>query len=251
MNSILSWVGGKRLLRQKISTLVPEDIASYIEPFGGAGWVLFFKDRWAHNEVYNDIDGELVNLFRSAKFHVEELQKEFKFLVASRELFAQIRENRGLTELQRAARFLYLIKYSFGALGEHFGIAKIGKGAISHKNITEMMEKVHLRMDKVTIEHLSYEEIFKRYDHPKNFFYCDPPYMHGVQYKSQEGKPFDHERLCKELKKLKGRWLLSLDDCREANEMFKDFTIEHVVRQKGIERKYGDMIYREVLIRNY
>lgn len=161
MNSILSWVGGKRLLRQKISTLVPEDIASYIEPFGGAGWVLFFKDRWAHNEVYNDIDGELVNLFRSAKFHVEELQKEFKFLVASRELFAQIRENRGLTELQRAARFLYLIKYSFGALGEHFGIAKIGKGAISHKNITEMMEKVHLRMDKVTIEHLSYEEIFK------------------------------------------------------------------------------------------
>lgn len=75
--------------------------------------------------------------------------------------------------------------------------------------------------------------------------------MHGVQYKSQEGKPFDHERLCKELKKLKGRWLLSLDDCREANEMFKDFTIEHVVRQKGIERKYGDMIYREVLIRNY
>lgn len=52
--SLLNWVGGKRLLRKRIEPLVPKDIKSYIEPFGGAGWVLFYKDKWADLEIYND-----------------------------------------------------------------------------------------------------------------------------------------------------------------------------------------------------
>ena len=56
---LINWVGGKRLLRKIISNLAPDDIQTYIEPFGGGGWVLFFKDRWADVEIYNDLDGRL------------------------------------------------------------------------------------------------------------------------------------------------------------------------------------------------
>ena len=74
--SLLNWVGGKRLLRKRIAPLVPTDIQSYIEPFGGAGWVLFYKDRWADLEIYNDLDGRLVNLFRIVKYHPNALKEE-------------------------------------------------------------------------------------------------------------------------------------------------------------------------------
>ena len=67
MDSIIAWVGGKRLLRKKIETMIPKDIGGYIEPFGGAGWVLLLKEKWARLEVYNDLDSRLTNLFRASK----------------------------------------------------------------------------------------------------------------------------------------------------------------------------------------
>jgi DNA adenine methylase len=77
---LLNWVGGKRLLRKTIAPLIPTDIKSYVEPFGGGGWVLFYKPRWADLEIYNDLDGRLVNLFRIVKYHPEALKEELKYL---------------------------------------------------------------------------------------------------------------------------------------------------------------------------
>ena len=64
---LINWIGGKRQLREAVSKLIPENITSYIEPFGGGGWVLFYYQKWAELEVYNDLDGRLVNLFRVVK----------------------------------------------------------------------------------------------------------------------------------------------------------------------------------------
>lgn len=107
------------MLRNKILSEFPEQgsFESYIEVFGGAGWVLFSSDRHAKTEVYNDVNGNLVNLFRCVKYHPEELQKELGFVLMSREQFFDAREQmeiRGLTDIQRAARFYILIKESFG-----------------------------------------------------------------------------------------------------------------------------------------
>ena len=71
MNSCMGWIGGKRLLRKAILERFPTDeVGRYIEVFGGAGWVLFAKEKLPGQlEVYNDIDGNLVNLFRCVKYH--------------------------------------------------------------------------------------------------------------------------------------------------------------------------------------
>ena len=119
MNSFIGWIGGKRQLRKEIIARFPtENVGRYIEVFGGAGWVLFGKDKVPNQlEVYNDINGNLVNLFRCVKYHCNEVQKELDWLLTSRELFfdclAQLK-TRGLTDIQRAARFFYVIKISFG-----------------------------------------------------------------------------------------------------------------------------------------
>ena len=117
MNSFITWIGGKRLLRKRILAEFPEEgtYKRYIEVFGGAGWVLFAKDRHAEMEVYNDVNGQLVNLFRCVKYHPEELQKELDWVLMSRDIFeSAIQKVEGLTDIQRAARFWISIKESFG-----------------------------------------------------------------------------------------------------------------------------------------
>lgn len=115
MNSFIGWIGGKHQLRKEILARFPEDTPSrYIEVFGGAGWVLFGKQKTSKQmEVFNDINGDLINLFRCVKYHCGELQREMDWMFHSRELFfdyvAQF-SSRGLTDIQRAARFIYVIK---------------------------------------------------------------------------------------------------------------------------------------------
>ncbi len=147
--SLLNWVGGKRLLRKTIKPLVPEDIVSYIEPFGGAGWVLFYKNRWADLEIYNDLDGRLVNLFRVVKYHPESLKDELRYLLGSREMFVQFMKLEPVTDIQNAAKFLFLITRSFGGRGQTFGTVKKSSGGASKSqaNILLKIDAIHERLD--------------------------------------------------------------------------------------------------------
>lgn len=114
MDSFISWIGGKKLLRKKILEQFPEEgvYNRYIEVFGGAAWVLFAKEKYADLEIYNDVNGNLVNLFRCVKYHAEAVQKELDWILMSREQFFDAREQlsiRGMTDIQRAARFYITI----------------------------------------------------------------------------------------------------------------------------------------------
>ena len=124
MNSFIAWVGGKKLLRKFISDKFPEKFDKYIEVFGGAGWVLFYKDKYANTEVYNDINCELVNLFKCVKYHPEAIEKELELSLNSRQIFNEYKNQIdciGLTDIQRAVRYLYLIKASYGAKVSTYG----------------------------------------------------------------------------------------------------------------------------------
>lgn len=248
MDALIGWIGGKRLLRKTIAQLIPADIDAYIEPFGGAAWVMLYKERWADLEVYNDLDDRLVNLFLQVKYHPDELIKEFNLMLASRALFYKILKQEGLTEIQRAARFMFLISRSYGSKGDDFGTSK-KQGTSSLHNRLERIKDLHKRLDKVIIENLSYEQILAKYDSPTNFFYCDPPYVTGCTYANS--KHFNHHDLRNTLGKLKGRFILSYDDNPDVLKLYKGFHILHVTRVKGINRKEGKSDYAEVIIANF
>ena len=252
--SLLNWVGGKRLLRKTIEPLVPKDIQSYIEPFGGAGWILFYKDRWADLEVYNDLDGRLVNLFRIVKYHPEALKEELKYLLGSREMFLQFMKMDGITDIQRAARFLFLITRSFGGRGETYGTVKKSSGGASKSqgNILLKIDAIHKRLDKVLIENRDFEKFIRQYDFEGAFFYCDPPYTFGCGYDVTSTKDFDHERLREILKNIKGRFLLSYDDSEKVRELYKGYEMIAVERLNGINNKdRKNKMFKELLIANY
>jgi len=199
MNSFISWVGGKRLLRKEIISLFPSDgFDSYIEVFGGAGWVLFGKDKHANFEIYNDISGELVNLFRCVKYHCGELRRELSLTLNSREMFNDYRSQikaQGLTDIQRAARFFMLIKVSYGSDRHSFGCIK--KNMVK---MTEYLDKVSERLNSVLIENKSYDGLIALYDRPTALFYLDPPYHGTEKYYDNKFTDTDHKKLSGMLK---------------------------------------------------
>lgn len=250
MNSFIAWIGGKRLLRKEIISRFPKDgFDRYIEVFGGAGWVLFDKEQGKELEVFNDIDSNLINLYRCIKYHCNELQKELEWLSISREQFFDSKSQmdcRGLTDIQRAARYFHIIKVSFGADRKTFGTNK--------KNLSNSIEYLPLiqkRLKNVVIENRDFESLIKVYDRPKALFYLDPPY-HGTEKYYEGGfEGVDHERLKAILEGLKGRFILSYNDDEYIRELYKDFHIESVSRNSNLTNKGSASSYKEVIIRNY
>lgn len=234
---LINWVGGKRLLRKKIVPLIPADIGTYLEPFGGGGWVTFYKEKWAGTEVYNNLDGRLANLFRIVKFHPEELKREMAYMLGSRELFMQYLNVEPVTDIQRAAKFLFLITRSFGGRGQTFGTVKKSSGGAtkSHKNLLGRVDSIHERLDRVLIENRDFEKFITQYDQKNAFFYCDPPYTFGCGYETTSTANFDHERLRDLLKNIEGRFLLSYDDSPKVRELYKDFEMIATERLNGIK----------------
>lgn len=251
MNSFIPWIGGKRLLRNKIMEMFPEDFDRYIEVFGGAGWVLFGKDKHANFEVYNDAEGELVNLFRCVKYHAGEVQKELDFILNSREFFEDFRDQlntRGLTDIQRAARYYTLIKISYGADKRTFGCVK--------KNLTKGIEylmDIKQRLNGVVIENKDFENLIKVYDRPKALFYLDPPYHGTERYYNTGFNDKDHERLKECLKGIKGSFILSYNDDEYIRELYKEFKIKEVDRRNSLVERYTDKDknYKELIITNF
>lgn len=194
MQSFLGWIGGKSALRNTILNRFPDKVGRYIEVFGGAGWVLFGRDPDpGQMEVFNDTDGELINIYRCIKYHPEALQKELEGVPDSREFFfdyAAQEHMRGLTDIQRAARSLYLIKISFGSDRKTFATApKIAS------NISSSFSAVQLRLRKVVIENLDFEHLIRTYDRTDALFYCDPPYVGTESYYRSTFTIDDHIRL--------------------------------------------------------
>lgn len=251
MDSFIGWIGGKKLLRKEIISLFPEDCERYIEVFGGAGWVLFGKEcKVKQLEVFNDVNSNLINLYRCIKYHCSELQRELAWLIDSREQFFEFRvqlENKiGLTDIQRAARYLYLIKYSFGSDRRSFATA----GKDISKTIA-FLQEVRERLNRVVIENKDFENLIQVYDRPKALFYLDPPYVGTEKVYDGQFTKKDHIRLRDTLSKIKGKFILSYNDCDFIRELYSEFKIEATVRNNNMSNKKENAVFREVIITNY
>jgi DNA adenine methylase len=240
MNSIISWVGGKRILRKKILPLIPKhDI--YCEVFGGAAWILFGKsankEDWQlskksrYTEVYNDINGDLVNFWKYIKNHPEAFVTELNQYLVSRELFEEFARHEFKTELERAVRFYFQLSCSYGSRSKNFCIMQ-GYKYMPLRQL-EKVKAASERLQQVIIEKQDFEKILKRYDTPNSFFYLDPPYYTKEHlYNREDADAFTkHEELASALKNNKGKFLLSYNNDPHIRTLYQGFTIDEVEAQ--------------------
>lgn len=212
MDAAFSWLGGKRRLRYEIVRRLPEH-QCYCEVFAGAAWVLFAKEP-SPVEVLNDIDGELVNLYDAIRRQPLALVRGFRWLPKSRELFTRFTRppRLGMSRAERAARFLYLVHYSFAGKTLHFGTGTTrGAGGLELARLRRRLLQARRRLERVVLEHLPFESCIERYDRPHTVFYLDPPYLDAAGYRFPFGEA-DHRRLAEILRGIRGRFVLSCND---------------------------------------
>jgi len=192
---------------------------------------VFFLKPPSRAEVLNDVHGELVNLYRIVKCHLEEFLRQFKWALTSRQIYKWQQETRPetLTDIQRAARFFYLQKLAFGGrvAGQSFGTSTTAPARINLLRLEEDLSQAHLRLASAQIEHLHWADCLERYDRPHTLFYIDPPYWqtqgYGVAFPWSE-----YERLAEMLPRLKGQALLSHNDHPDIRALFRGVPVREV-----------------------
>jgi len=247
----LSYVGGKNRLAKSIIAQIPEH-KTYVEPFSGGAQVLFQKEP-SEIEVLNDLDGELVNFYQVCQSHHRELIRYMRFLLLSRRWFEHLERTSpdSLTDIQRAARYFYLQKAAYGGLvGRHnYAIHVVQRPNFSTARIPEMIRQTHERLERVQIECLPYEQVLEKYDRPTTFFYLDPPY-YGLRLYRHNFEHEDFVKLAQNLKSLKGKFLLSINNHPAIRKIFSDFKVQTVQLSYSLQ-KHSDRKYLELMIKNY
>jgi len=247
----LSYIGGKHRLAKRIIEIFPKH-TTYVEAFAGGAQVLFHKEP-SPVEVLNDVDGELVNLFRVCQLHHEELIRYFRFALVSRAMFDVLKatDPATLTDIQRAARYFYILKNSFASLVRHptYHWHVVQPPGFNLERLPVLLENTHKRLERVQIECRPYEDILERFDRPSTLFYLDPPYW-GRQLYRYNFAAGDFEKLEARLRNLRGRFVLSLNDTPEVRNLFRRFAIQDVSLAYSAQ-KHSGRTYGEVLITNF
>lgn len=252
---VAPWQGGKRALARTIAdriAAIPHE--RYVEPFVGMGGVFFRRSSRPKMEVINDINREVVNLFRHLQRHYQQLLDVLKWQICSRAEFDRLlrQDVTTLTELERAARFLFIQRTAFGGkpVKPTFGISYDAPARFDLTKLVATLEDVHERLCGVVIECLPFADCIARYDsRPGTLFYCDPPYWGCTDdYGKHIFAAEDFERLAEQLGAIQGDFILSLNDTPEVREIFGAFQIEEVSLQYRMSGKATPA--REVLISN-
>ena len=236
-------------------------------------------------EVFNDYNHNLVNLFRCMRDRPMEFIRELGFLsLNSRDDFAVLKKffekeefnedylkaQLDLTEimlpevtakevrtlysaarndhdLRRAAMFLKLIRYSYSSSCKSFACQPF-----SLRTLFTLVQDFAKRCENVVIENQDFETLIKHYDRPTTFIYCDPPY-YTSEYVYDCGFTWeDHIRLYHALVGMKGKFLLSYNDCPEIRELYKEYSFFDFKRVHSMAQKYeAGKEFPELLIANY
>lgn len=226
--------GGKRALAKTIIArieAIPHNL--YAEPFVGMGGVFFRRRSIPKTELINDYAGDVANLFRILQRHYPQFLETLKFQVTSRREFERLKASdpATLTDLERAARFLYLQKTAFGGkvAGQNFGVSPTGPARFNLTRLAPLLEDVHERLSRVVIENLPWRTFIEKYDRPGALFYLDPPYF-GCEADYGRGLfgRDEFEAMADCLAGLKGRFILSINDVPKIRAIFSGFAIDEV-----------------------
>lgn len=181
---LLRWLGGKFRLAPWIIGHFPPHRA-YVEPFGGAASVLLHKDR-AYNEIYNDLDGELVNLFRVLRSNeAPELLRQLRLTPYAREEYWAAFEPAD-DPIERARRTVVRSHMAHGTGGARLdrptgfrtdGVSATTNVAREWSELPDALSAVVDRMRGVNIEQRPAIELIEKFSASHTLFYLDPPYL--------------------------------------------------------------------------
>lgn len=226
-----AYQGGKRNLAGRLVKLIDAmPHRTYVDVFHGMGGVFLRRTRKPRVEVINDISGDVANLFRILQEHYPYFMDTLRWRLTSRAEFERLLSlpPDRLTDLNRAARFLYVQRLAFGGkvASRHFGVSRSTPARFDVTKLEPVLAELHERLAGVTIEQLGYAEVIRRYDAAETLFYLDPPYWgcEGDYGQDVFGRD-DFEKLAAQLERISGRFILSINDTPGAREVFGRFII--------------------------
>lgn len=228
------YLGGKRNLSRRLCAIIDATPhRTYVEPFVGMGGVFLRRSTRSPVEVINDLSGDVATLYRVLQRHFPYFIDMLRWRVTSRAEFARLMaENPAtLTDLERAARFLYLQRTAFGGkvAGRNFGVDRRTPGRFDVTKLEPMLGDLHERLAGVVVEQLPYADLIRRYDGPDVLFYLDPPYWGCEEdYGAGTFTRDDFARLANQLSDISGQFILSINATGGAREVFGRFAIEEV-----------------------
>jgi DNA adenine methylase len=261
MKPILKWAGSKKKLLPEIIKRIPKEFSTYVEPFFGSGAV-FFALR-PSRAFLSDYNGELISFYKTLRDFSKELIEELRTYENTKEYFDHIRSldrdlsYKGLSDIKKAARFLYLNKTCFNGLYRvnskgHFNVpfGKYINPSILNEPLLEEVS-TFLGSSYYIFNQRDFRSALK--DIPKDsFVYLDPPYDGTfTEYTKKSFGKKDQEDLrdcCIELDRQGIKFLLSNSNTEFIKELYKDFIIEEIKTTYAINHNKEAS---EVLIRNY
>lgn len=249
------WIGGKRNLARRIVRAIdaiPHD--GYAEPFVGMGGIFLRRRHIPKVEIINDLSGEVAGFFRILQRHYVPFLEMLRYQITGRREFERLlrTDPATLTDLERAARFLYLQRTAYGGkvMSRSFGVDPASPGAFDMRRLGGLLEAIHERLAGVVVENLPYDQLIARYDRTGMLFYLDPPY-HGCErdYGADLFSEADFGRLAEILRGIDGTFLLSINDTPEMRRTFEGFAIDDMVTTYMVGEQPTQA--REMLVRPY
>lgn len=281
----VSYVGGKsKIAPQLIIPNIPKDIEIFIEPFSGQFWT-FFKMKLENypnlkTVIYNDFNPLNYNMYQCLKNHQRLLEECEKFIVQEKDVFptnpicgelfasfqAEIFDKNFRVEAydyEVAAKYVYVLTQVFSGAnpekskfidlkGKYHSKFTSFKNKLKNENWQKMFESI------TNVENMDFEDVIKKYDSPKTYFYVDPPYYivgEGAYYSNHDFNRNDHERLANVLKEIQGKFSLSYYDFDLLHQWFpeNEYKWERKLFAKAAAAKKGKTqnMGEEILIMNY
>ena len=270
----LSYIGGKSRIGTWIRNYIPNDIETFVEPFSGMFWVFFRLELSNYPNlktvVYNDFNPLNVNLFNCVKNYEDfyEVIKDYKsqnkdlFNKFQSEIFSSdFKVDLSTPDYQTAAKYAYILSQVWSGTNPEKGkfIDLKGKYRSKFDSFKSKLvdKKWQKHFDKITFcESSDFEDVIKKYDSPKTYFYCDPPYFKTEKYYANHDFGIStHQRLAETLKSIKGKFSLSYYYFEKLDEWFpkNEYIWESKEFSKAAMAKSGKSQTKgiELLIMNY
>lgn len=244
MTQILKYPGGKQRIAEWIISHFPEHKV-YCEPFFGSGAVFFNKSP-TYIETINDIDGNIVNLFKVCRDDSDKLARQIELTPFAREEFENCYE-KSADPVEQARRTLVRYHQSFGTSNSSKkswrNVQTYGgpRTATMWNFLPGRIAEVCERLKEAQIENIDAIELIRRYNDENTLIYCDPPYLQSLRKKNlyaYETTDEYHFELLNVLKESKSKIVISGYDNPMYNRLLVDWDTDEIVTtaQMGLKR---------------